>query len=113
MATDDLLGTPGPWRIRRMAEGKGYRIYAASNKALVAEVPAGHVADAYLVAAAPDLLAAALRLSLALGVPEVGDVEAAGQELKQAIAEAMPMLMAQRAENLPADDTCVQRKPGE
>ena len=99
----DLLGTPGPWRIRRMADGGGYRIYAASNKALVAEVPGGHVADAYLVAAVPDLLAAALRLSLALEVPEVGDVEAARQELEEAIGVAMPMLMAQRAQNLPAE----------
>lgn len=99
----DVLGTPGPWRIRRLGDGKGYRIYAASNKALVAEVPAGHVADAYLIAAAPDLLAAALRLSLALGVPEVGDVEPARQELEEAIGVAMPMLMAQRAQNLPAD----------
>ena len=100
----DVLGTPGPWRIRRMGDGKGYRIYAAGNKALVAEVPAGHVADAYLIAAAPDLLAAALRVSLALGVPEVGDVEAARQELEEAIGVAMPMLMAQRAQNLPADN---------
>jgi hypothetical protein len=99
----DVVGTPGPWRIRRLGEGKGYRIYAVSNKALVAEVPAGHVADAFLVAAAPDLLAAALRLALALGAPEVGDVEAARQELREAIAEAMPMLMVQRAENLPAE----------
>ena len=99
----DVLGTPGPWRIRRLGEGKGYRIYAASNKALVAEVPGGHVADAYLIAAAPDLLAAALRLSLALEVPEVGDVEAARQELEEAIGVAMPMLMAERAQNLPAD----------
>mgnify|MGYP001247259630 CR=1 FL=1 len=113
MATDDLLGTPGPWLIRQLAHSKGYRVYAANGKATIAEVPAGHVAEAYLIAAAPDLLAAALRLSLALAVPEVGDVEAAGQELEQAIAEAMPMLMAERAENLPADDTCVQRKPGE
>jgi len=104
MPTDYLLGTPGPWRIRRLGEGKAYRIYAASNKALVAEVPAGHVADAYLIAAAPDLLAAALRVSLALGVPEVGDVEAARQELEEAIGVAMPMLMVQRAENLPADN---------
>lgn len=99
----DVLGTPGPWRIRRLGDGKGYRIYAASNKALVAEVPAGHVADAYLVAAAPDLLAAALRLSLALEVPEVGDVEPARQVLEEAIGVAMPMLMAQRAQNLPAE----------
>ena len=41
----DVLGTPGPWRIRRLGDGKGYRIYAASNKALIAEVPAGHVAS--------------------------------------------------------------------
>jgi len=100
----DVLGTPGPWRIRRLGEGKGYRIYAAKGKATVAEVPAGHVADAFLVAAAPDLLAAALRLASALGAPEVGDVEAARQELREAIAEAMPMLMVQRAENLPADN---------
>jgi len=86
----DEVGTPGPWRIRRLGDGKGYRIYAASNKTLVAEVPAGHVADAFLVAAAPDLLAAALRLALALGAPEVGDVEAARQELEDAIGVAMP-----------------------
>lgn len=99
----DVVGTPGPWRIRRKADGAGYRIYAANGKATVAEVPAGHVADAFLVAAAPDLLAAALRLASALGAPEVGDVEAARQMLDEAIAEAMPMLMAQRAQNLPAD----------
>ena len=52
----DLLGTPGPWRIRRLGEVKGYRIYAANCKATVAEVPDGHPADAFLVAAAPDLL---------------------------------------------------------
>ncbi len=99
----DVLGTPGPWRIRRLGEGKGYRIYAANGKATVAEVPDGHPADAFLVAAAPDLLAAALRLSAALEVPEVGDVEAARQVLDEAIGVAMPMLMAQRAQNLPAD----------
>jgi hypothetical protein len=96
-------GDAGPWRIRRLGDGKGYRIYAASGKATVAEVPAGHVADAFLVTAAPDLLAAALGLSLALEVPEVGGVEAARQMLDEAIAEAMPMLMVQRAECLPAE----------
>lgn len=99
----DVVGTPGPWRIRRLGDGKGYRIYAASGKATVAEVPAGHVADAFLIAAAPDLLAAALRLSLALEVPELGDVEVARQELEDAIGVAMPMLMAERAEHLPAE----------
>ena len=47
--------------------------------------------------------AAALRLSAALEVPEVGDVEAARQVLDEAIGVAMPMLMAQRAQNLPAE----------
>jgi len=99
----DVLGTPGPWRIRRKADGGGYRIYAANGKATVAEVPAGHAADAFLVAAAPDLLAAALRLASALDVPEVGDVEAARQVLDEAIGEAMPMLVVQRPDRLPTE----------
>ena len=100
----NVVGTPGPWRIRRLGEGKGYRIYAANGKTTVAEVPAGHAADAFLVAAAPDLLAAALRVSAALLAREVEGAEAPCQALDEAIAEAMPILVAQRAEGLPAEE---------
>ena len=96
-------GTPGPWRIRRK-QGRGYRIYAPGNRLVVADVPPGHPADAFIIAAAPDLLAAALRVSIILENREVEGIEEPRQALDAAIAAAMPMLPVQRADGLPREE---------
>lgn len=97
--------TPGPWRIRRLAQSKGYCIYGGgANKTTVALVPAKHPADAFVVAAAPDLLAAALRVSAVLEARQVEGIEGPLKALNEAITAAMPMIPLQWAKRLPEEE---------
>jgi len=81
-----VADTARPWEVVVGRDGKITVLGGKDGRSVVALLPPGHLEDAWLIAAAPELLDAATRAAAVISCPDIAEA------LEEAMALAAPIL---------------------
>ena len=87
-----MADTARPWEVVVGRDGKITILGGKDGRSVVALLPPGHLEDAWLIAAAPELLEAAARTAAAICGRNVSGLDDVVEALEEAMALAAPIL---------------------